>query len=131
MSNYLGLEWLLAEREAIICLNRPFFTWGKSMASRKKRMAAKSKRSKMRSKPHKKTVARAASPKKKGATKKRPIKRGARQSVSPRPKSKPRRRAPVVKDTIVDIVDEPMPGVVRVTEIEEVSVASPEEDNAE
>jgi hypothetical protein len=34
-----------------------------------------------------------------------------------------------VRDTIVDIVDEPLPGVVRVTEIEEVRVATPDEED--
>ena len=38
-----------------------------------------------------------------------------------------RRPARVVEDTIVDIIDEPLPGVMRVTEIEEVSVALPNE----
>jgi hypothetical protein len=34
-----------------------------------------------------------------------------------------------VRDTIVDIVDEPLPGVVRVAEIEEVRVATPDEED--
>jgi hypothetical protein len=36
-----------------------------------------------------------------------------------------------VQDTIVDIVDEPVPGVMRVTEIEEVSVTNPDGDDEE
>lgn len=98
------------------------------MASRNKRMAAKSKRGKMRSKARKKAVARAAPRKKKATPKKRTIKRAVRKPVSRRPKygQQSRRSAPVVKDTIVDVVDEPVPGIVRVTEIEEVSVAVPD-----
>ena len=42
-------------------------------------------------------------------------------------KAEARRPAPIVEDTIVDVIDEPLPGVMRVTEIEEVSVALPDE----
>jgi type IV secretory pathway VirB10-like protein len=92
------------------------------MAGRKKQVAAKSKRNKMRSKSGKKAVARAVSRKKKTPTKKRAKKAVARKRVPQRPQARQpsRRPAPVVEDTIVDIVDEPLPGVVRVTEIEEV-----------
>jgi hypothetical protein len=36
--------------------------------------------------------------------------------------------APAVEDAVIDIVDEPAPGVVRVTEIEKVSVGVPDSD---
>lgn len=36
---------------------------------------------------------------------------------------------PVVEGEIIDVIDEPVPGIVRVTEIEEVSVAVPEPDD--
>jgi hypothetical protein len=34
------------------------------------------------------------------------------------PRKAPRQGVPVIEDTIVDVVDEPFPGVVRVTEYE-------------
>jgi sRNA-binding protein len=106
---------------------------GKVMASKKKHIATKVKRSKANSKPRKKAVSGAASRKKKAATKKPNIKKVARKRVPQRPKARQRSERPesVVQDTIVDIVDEPLPGVVRVTEIEEVSVATPDEDDEE
>ena len=102
------------------------------MASQKKRIITKSKRKKTLSKQRKKVV---ASPKKKATSKKRTIKKRTikkrtikkttRKRVTQR---KPTRRpAPIVEDTIVDVIDEPLPGVMRVTEIEEVSVALPDE----
>jgi hypothetical protein len=100
------------------------------MARRKKRrMAAQSKRGKMRSKLRKTAIARPAKRKKKTATKKRRIKTAARKRPSQRPKKPQRSRhpTPVVVDTIVDIIDEPLPGVMQVTEIEEVGVAVPED----
>lgn len=103
------------------------------MASGKKRVAAKSKRGKVRSKLRKKAVARAASRRTKTPTKKRIKKTVARKRVPQRPKARQpsRRPAPVVEDTIVDIVDEPLPGVTQVTEIEEVSVAMPGDEQDE
>jgi hypothetical protein len=38
------------------------------------------------------------------------------------------RKAPIVEDTIVDVVDEPVPGVVRVTEYETVRITTPKQD---
>jgi hypothetical protein len=38
------------------------------------------------------------------------------------------RKAPIVEDTIIDVVDEPVPGVVRVTEYETVRITTPEQD---
>jgi hypothetical protein len=105
------------------------------MATRRKSTARKSKakRGKVRSKPRKKTVGRAASRKKKAAGKKRPAKKVAGKRVAQRRKvlQQQRRPAPVVQDTIVDVIDEPLPGVMRVTEIEEVGVKRSEEDDEE
>ena len=47
----------------------------------------------------------------------------ARKRVSQRKPTRSRRPARVVKDTIGDQIDEPLPGVMRVTEIAEVRVA--------
>ena len=38
---------------------------------------------------------------------------------------------PVVQDEIIDVVDEPMPGVFRVTEIETTRVTLPDSDDDE
>jgi ribosomal protein S25 len=38
------------------------------------------------------------------------------------------RRAPIVEDTIIDVVDKPVPGVVRVTEYETVRITTPKQD---
>ena len=51
-----------------------------------------------------------------------------RTGVSKRIKARqPKRGAtPVVEETVIDVVDEPLPGVVRLTEIEEMEVSVPE-----
>jgi hypothetical protein len=41
------------------------------------------------------------------------------------PKRAPRRGAPVIEDTIIDVIDEPVPGVVRVTEYETIRTTTP------
>ncbi len=99
------------------------------MATRRKSNTRKSKtkRSQVRTKPRQKALARAASRNKKMAARKHTVKRTARKRSVPQS----RRPNPVVKDTIIDVIDEPMPGVVRVTEIEEVSVEAPEEGKEE
>jgi len=35
---------------------------------------------------------------------------------------------PVVEDTIIDVIDEPVPGVVRVTEYETIRMTTPKRD---
>lgn len=37
----------------------------------------------------------------------------------------------MIEDTIVDVIDEPLPGVTRITEIEEVSVGMPDDGEVE
>jgi hypothetical protein len=41
------------------------------------------------------------------------------------PRKAPRRGVPVIEDTIIDVVDEPVPGVVRVTEYETIRTTTP------
>ena len=82
------------------------------MAKAKKRIATRkkaSKRGKTGAKSARKKVAKRATPKK------RPRKTAAKKMA---PKKPSRQRVPVVEDTIIDVIDEPVPGVVRVTEYE-------------
>jgi hypothetical protein len=79
------------------------------MAKAKKRVAKRrkaSKRGKASAKPTRKKAVKRAMPKK------RPPK------AKMIPKKAPRRGMPVIEDSIIDVVDEPVPGVVRVTEYE-------------
>jgi hypothetical protein len=87
------------------------------MAKAKKRIASKkaSKRGKARVKPARTKAAKRATPKK------RPPKTVAKMA----PRKAPRQRLPVVEDTIIDVIDEPVPGVVRVTEYETIRTTSP------
>jgi hypothetical protein len=88
----------------------------------------KSKPTRPGTKSRKKSVRRAASSKSKRTAKKRPSKT-TRKRASNRTQLRQtsKRAGPIVQDTVVDIIDEPLPGVVRVTEIEEVSVDQDEE----
>ena len=88
------------------------------MAKAKKRVATRkkaSKRGKASAKPARKKAAKRATPKK------RPPKAVAKMA----PKRAPRRGAPVIEDTIIDVIDEPVPGVVRVTEYETIRTTTP------
>ena len=81
------------------------------MAKAKKRVTTRkkaSKRGKASAKPARRKSAKRATPKK------RPRKTAAKMA----PRKAPRQRVPVVEDTIIDVIDEPVPGVVRVTEYE-------------
>ena len=94
------------------------------MAS-KKRRTTKSKVGKRRATIRKKTVKRAAAkPTKKSA--KKSIRRARRTGVPRRTQARQQKRGatPVVETTVIDVVDEPLPGVVRLTEIEEMEVAA-------
>ena len=89
------------------------------MAKAKKRMASRRKASKrgragakLR---RKKTIKRAI-----------PKKRPAKAKMTP--KKAPRKGMPVVEDTIIDVVDEPVPGVIRVTEYEAIRTTTPKPD---
>ena len=93
------------------------------MAKQKKRTAArktKSKKVKVTKKSVKRAVGRKARRTAKKATTKTPRKR-----VSGRKPPQIERMVPVVEGEIIDVVDEPMPGVVRVTEVEATRVTVP------
>jgi len=88
------------------------------MAKAKKPIATRKKtgkRGKVTGKPSRKRVAKRATPKK------RPRKTTAKMV----PRKAPRREGPVVEDTIIDVIDEPVPGVVRVTEYETIRTVTP------
>jgi len=81
------------------------------MAKARKRIATRkkaSKRLKVSTKPARKKAAKRASPKK----------RRPKIAAKMAPKKAARRGVPVIEDTIVDVIDEPAPGVIRVTEYE-------------
>ena len=88
------------------------------MAKAMKRLATRkkaSKRGKASAKPARKKTS------KRAASKKRPPKTAAKMV----PRRAPRQGVPVIEDTIVDVVDEPVPGVVRVTEYETIRKTTP------
>jgi hypothetical protein len=91
---------------------------GTAMAKAKKRLATRkkaSKRGKAKAKPARKKASKRATPKK------RPPK-----SAAKKPPRKARRQGmPVVEDTVIDVIDEPVPGVVRVTEYETIRTTTP------
>jgi len=87
------------------------------MAKAKKRVATRKKASKSgkaSAKPARKKVAKRAAPKK------RPAKTAAKTRKAPRQVV----GAPVIEDTIIDVIDEPIPGVVRVREYETISTTT-------
>jgi len=91
---------------------------GTAMAKAKKRLATRkkaSKRGKATAKPARKKASKRATPKK------RPPKTAAKMA----PRKAPRQGVPVIEDTIIDVVDEPVPGVVRVTEYETIRTTTP------
>ena len=100
------------------------------MAKRKKRTVTRKAKVK-RGKPHKK-VAKRVAPKRARKTS-RPSLPGSGKAKRVRARQQKQPSKPAVEDTIIDVIDEPVPGVLRVTEIEEVSVAVPdtEEDDEE
>ena len=102
------------------------------MIIRKKRAATKSKGRKARATTRKKTVKRAVAKRTKKSAKKRATKT-RRSGASKRVQSRQQKggATPVVEETVIDIIDEPLPGVVRVTEIEETEVRAPNSDPSE
>ena len=97
------------------------------MAKRKKSKAArkaKAKLGKARSKPHKKVAKRVALKRAKKTSE--PSLPGVGKAKRVRARQQKQPPQPAVVDTIIDVIDEPAPGVLRVTEIEEVSVAVPD-----
>ena len=89
------------------------------MAKAKKRVATRrkpSKRGKASVKPTRKKAAKRATPKK------RPPKTVTKKA----PRKAPRRGAPIIEDTMIDVIDQPAPGVVRVTEYETIRTTTPD-----
>jgi len=108
------------------------------MAKAKKRVATRkksSKRGKASAKPARKKAAKRTKPKqakskvrragggapKPAVKKKRPPKTAARKA----PRKAPRKVVVPVEDTIIDVIDEPAPGVIRVTEYESIRTGTP------
>src|ERR1700691_1878911 len=94
-----------------------------AMAKAKKRVATRkraTKRGKATAKSARKKVA------KRAKAKKQPPKTLAK--IAPRaktaPRKAPRKSVPVVEDTIIDVIDEPVPGVVRVTKYETITTTT-------
>jgi len=91
------------------------------MAQRKKRVTARKRKSTVRG--------RARKAAKRTTTKLQP-KKGVARTKRPRPKKIARKRArlmkppstPLVETTIVDVIEEPAPGVITVTEFEETDI---------
>jgi hypothetical protein len=108
------------------------------MAKAKKRVATRkksSKRGKASVKPARKKAAKRTTPKKAkskvqragsggpkpAVKKKRPLKTAARKA----PRKTPRQVIVPVEDTIIDVIEEPVPGMVVVTEYESIRTATP------
>jgi hypothetical protein len=108
------------------------------MAKAKKRVATRKKRSKRgkaSAKPARKTAAKRTTPKqakskvrragggapKPAVKKKRPPKTAARKA----PRKAPRQVVVPVEDTIIDVIEEPVPGVVVVSEYESIRTGTP------
>jgi hypothetical protein len=91
------------------------------MAKAKKRIATRKKTSKpgkASAKPSRKKAAKRATPKK----------RPRKTTTKIVPRKAPSQKVPVVEDTIIDVIDEPVPGVVRVTEYETIRTTTPKRD---
>ena len=102
------------------------------MAKAKKRLAKRKKSSK-RGKTSVKKAARPMRPKKAKSKVRQKGKRGlkpiAKKKRPPKLATKiAPRKARVVEDTIIDVIDEPLPGMVRVTEYESARIITPEQD---
>jgi hypothetical protein len=88
-------------------------------------MAKAKKRVAMRKKASKRGKASAKPPRKK-AGKRAPLKKRLSKALAKTaPRKTLRQGAPVVEDTIIDVIDEPIPGVVRVTEYETIRTTTP------
>src|SRR5665213_2616185 len=97
------------------------------MAKRKKRATARKIKSK-KMKAANRVIKRPVGAKSPGTSKK--VSPGtSKKRVSPRKQPQTERMMPVVQGEIIDVVDEPMPGVFRVTEIETTRVTLPDSDD--
>jgi hypothetical protein len=102
------------------------------MAKARKRLATRKKSAK-RGKVSVKKAARPVRPKKRKSKVRQPGARApksiAKKKRSPKLAAKmATKKAPIVEDTIIDVIDEPAPGVVRVTEYEAVRISTPKQD---
>ena len=98
------------------------------MAKAKKRSATRKKAVKgKKAKPARKKVVKRAAPKK--TSRKPAAKVTSSKALKKAPKKAPRQRKPMVEDTIVDVIDEPVPGIIRVTEYETITTTSPKPDS--
>jgi hypothetical protein len=88
-------------------------------------MAKAKKRSATRKKAPKRRKARVKPAAKKAARSKTQKKRTAKVSAKMVPRKSPRQKVPAIEDTIIDVIDEPIPGVVRVTEYETIRTTNP------
>ncbi len=88
------------------------------MAKAKKRLATRKKASKR----GKASAGPARSKASKRTTSK---KRAPKTAAKIAPRKAQRQGVPVIEDTIIDVVDEPVPGVVRVTEYETIRTTTP------
>jgi hypothetical protein len=95
------------------------------MAKQKKRAASRKTKSKKK-KVAKKSAKRAIGRKSRRPAKKMSPKTSQKKKASSRGQPKTTKMVPVVEGEIIDVVDEPLPGVVRVTEIEATRVTIPD-----
>ncbi len=95
------------------------------MAKQKKRAASRKTKSKKK-KVAKKSAKRAIGRKSRRPAKKMSPKASQKKKAPSRGRPKTTEMVPVVEGEIIDIVDEPLPGVVRVTEIEATRVTIPD-----
>jgi hypothetical protein len=94
------------------------------MAKAKKRGAARKKAAKAgKAKPARKKAAKRAAPKKR--SRKSAAKVTSRKALKKAPRKSPRPSKPIIEDTIVDLIDQPVPGVIRVTEYETITTRTP------
>ena len=102
------------------------------MAQRKKRVTPRKRKSTVRGKARKSSISVRGKAGKRTASKLKPRK-GLAKAKRPRTKKVARKKAkpmkppttPVVETTIVDVVEEPAPGVITVTEFEETDIREP------
>jgi len=100
------------------------------MAKRKKRRTGRKTKSKAfirKTRTAKKSVKRMGDRKSRRTAK--TTRRTSRKQISRRKPTQTEQIVPVVEGEIIDVVDEPMPGVIRVTEIETTRVAVPDSES--
>jgi hypothetical protein len=95
------------------------------MAKQQKRAASRKTKSKKK-KVAKKSAKRAIGRKSRRLPKKMSPKASRKKKAPSRGRPKPTKMVPVVEGEIIDVVDEPLPGMVRVTEIEATRVTIPD-----